>query len=243
MKKLLSMIIVLGMFCALTGCKSEEKGTTADNVIDFTSCKVSLVKDSYNYDGQEKKPEVNVEDQNGSLLDSSHYTVSYKNNVKVGEAQVIVTGKGQYKGSITKTFEIIKEKKSVSYQFDNKALNKTLNAMLDYEEGDSGSSLKRAIATATLVKYANKAEASNHKDEIVAGIKEWYKTLSKSNKSLFKENYEGIATLGNTIFKDINSVKGQLEDAGVYDEVKAVLKNKNAKSHWLILKEGIDKIA
>ena len=54
MKKLFSMIIVLGMLYTVVGCGSKEKGTTADNVVDFTSCKVSLVKDSFNYDGKEK---------------------------------------------------------------------------------------------------------------------------------------------------------------------------------------------
>ena len=43
------------------------------------------------------------------------------------------------------------------------------------------------------------------------------------------------------IFKDINKVKGQLEDAGVYDDVKTALKNKNAKKHWQALEDVIDK--
>lgn len=242
MKKLFSMIIVLGMLFTVVGCGgSKEKGTTADNVVDFTSCKVSLVKDSFNYDGKEKKPEVTVEDQNGSLLDPSHYSVSYKNNVKVGEAQVIVTGKGNYKGTITKTFEIIKEKKTVSYEFDKKALSTALNDVLDYEEGDSGSSLKRAIAGATLLKYANKCEASTNKSELQTAFKEWYATLSKSNKQTFKSNFDSVEDLVDDIFKDINKVKGQLEDAGVYDDVKTALKNKNAKKHWQALEDVIDK--
>ena len=34
------------------------------------------------------------------------YTVSYKNNKKVGTATITVTGKGNYTGTVTKTFKI-----------------------------------------------------------------------------------------------------------------------------------------
>ncbi len=46
--------------------------------------------------------------KNGSkrLVEGTDYTVSYKNNVNVGTATVIITGQGNYTGSMNKTFTI-----------------------------------------------------------------------------------------------------------------------------------------
>ena len=66
---------------------------------------VTLSQVSYTYDGTAKTPAVSV----AGLKQNVDYTVAYANNVNVGTATVIVTGKGNYTGGITKTFEI-KEK-------------------------------------------------------------------------------------------------------------------------------------
>ena len=49
------------------------------------------------------KPVVKV---NGSTLSAIDYTVSYKNNINVGTATLVVTGKGNYKGTIAATSRI-----------------------------------------------------------------------------------------------------------------------------------------
>lgn len=40
------------------------------------------------------------------LLQGRDYTISFKNNVKVGSAQVIVKGKGNYSGKLKGSFDI-----------------------------------------------------------------------------------------------------------------------------------------
>ena len=65
--------------------------------------KVTLSKTSYTYNGKAKKPKVTVKN-----LSSKNYSVSYKNNKNAGKATVIITGKGNYKDSIKKTFKIKK---------------------------------------------------------------------------------------------------------------------------------------
>lgn len=57
------------------------------------------------YTGKAIKPAVRVYDGE-TLLTSKNYSVSYKNNTKVGEASVIINGKGNYTGSCTKSFKI-----------------------------------------------------------------------------------------------------------------------------------------
>ena len=41
-----------------------------------------------------------------TLTKDTHFTVSYKNNTAVGTATAIVTGKGNYTGTINKSFTI-----------------------------------------------------------------------------------------------------------------------------------------
>ena len=53
------------------------------------------------------KPNVTVTVNGRSLVMNTDYTVSYKNNTKVGNtAMIVIKGKGNYSGSVTKTFEI-----------------------------------------------------------------------------------------------------------------------------------------
>ncbi len=73
----------------------------------------TLSKSSYICDGIAKKPAVTLT-ENGTVVPDRNYTVTYKNNVAVGEATVTITGVGNYKGSITKTFSIVLGAASVS---------------------------------------------------------------------------------------------------------------------------------
>ena len=65
-----------------------------------------LSKKSYNYSGKLCKPKVTIKDTKGGLIDSSNYTVTYAKNKKVGTASVIVLFKGNYAGTMKKTFTI-----------------------------------------------------------------------------------------------------------------------------------------
>lgn len=78
---------------------------------DISSCTVSflLVK---TYSGYAIEPDVTVQDGTEELEIGTDYTVSYSNNVNVGTATVTVTGKGDYTGTVKKTFTI--KAKSIS---------------------------------------------------------------------------------------------------------------------------------
>lgn len=64
-------------------------------------------KNGYTYTGEAIKPVVRVYDKNTLLKEKTDYTISYKNNTKVGEATITVTGKGNYSGKDTATFKIL----------------------------------------------------------------------------------------------------------------------------------------
>jgi len=60
----------------------------------------------YTYDGNEKKPGVSEVKLGSTVIPADNYTVSYSNNVNVGEATVTVTGKGNCSGTASTTFTI-----------------------------------------------------------------------------------------------------------------------------------------
>ncbi len=75
---------------------------------DISQAAITLEKTSYTYDGKPKTPSVTVSFGAKTLVPHTDYTVSYHNNTKVGTANVTVTGKGNYTGSKSVTFAIVK---------------------------------------------------------------------------------------------------------------------------------------
>ena len=74
--------------------------------ISISKASVTLSTSTYAYDGKAKKPGVTVKLNGKALKNGTDYIVSYSNNTKVGTATVKITGKGNYTGSISKTFKI-----------------------------------------------------------------------------------------------------------------------------------------
>ena len=73
------------------------------SVIDISNYAVTM-ETSFPYTGNAIEPAVKV-----TGLSESCYTVSYSNNTNVGTGEVTIKAKGDgYKGTITRTFEIVK---------------------------------------------------------------------------------------------------------------------------------------
>ena len=74
--------------------------------ISISKASVTLSTSTYAYDGKAKTPSVNVKVNGKTLKKDTDYTVSYSNNTKVGTAKVTIKGKGNYTGSVSKTYSI-----------------------------------------------------------------------------------------------------------------------------------------
>ncbi len=76
--------------------------------VSLSSAKLAYISKAY--DGTAKTPEVTVKAKVKGVLvtltGGTDYSVSYKNNVNAGTATVTVKGKGNFKGTLTKTFTI-----------------------------------------------------------------------------------------------------------------------------------------
>ena len=135
--------------------------------ISISKASVTLSTSTYAYDGKAKKPGVTVKLNGKTLKNGTDYTVSYLNNTKVGTAKVTITGKGNYTGSVSKTYSIknnfkkatvsgISNKsytgKNITQSITVKYNGKTLKKGTDYTVSYSNN---KSIGTAT-VKIAGK---------------------------------------------------------------------------------------
>ncbi len=93
-------------FCDLSANVIDPSPQTA-----LSDCTISSIS-AQTYTGSEIKPTVTVKDGTKTLVSGTDYTVSYTNNVNVGTATVAIAGKGNYSGTVNKTFTI--NAKSVS---------------------------------------------------------------------------------------------------------------------------------
>ena len=66
---------------------------------------VKLSDDSYVYDGNQKKPEVQLLDGE-RIMPTDIYTVTYYDNTNAGTARLVLTGDGNYNGTVTAMFTI-----------------------------------------------------------------------------------------------------------------------------------------
>ena len=106
---------------------------------------------SYTYMGWARKPvpivTVKHDSKVHTLKAGTDFTVSYKNNLNVGTATVIVTGKGNYKGTVTTTFKLTRKsisKASVSLTpQDNRYLNTSSAKYPEYKY--TGKPIKPAV--------------------------------------------------------------------------------------------------
>ena len=84
-----------------------------DQTVSIKKCTVSSIKNRV-YTGKAIKPAVTVKNGSTTLKSGVDYTLSYKNNTKIGVATVTIKGKGNYKDSVNVTFKIVPKSTALS---------------------------------------------------------------------------------------------------------------------------------
>ena len=116
-----------------------EPGTQTGGIIDpatgktaaatFSGMEIELDYTSTAYNGNDKEPGVAIQDAYGNdLTEDVDYTLDYYNNLTVGKATVIVSGKGKYAGVIAGVRFTIKPK-TVTVKSVKKASSRKLNVV------------------------------------------------------------------------------------------------------------------
>ncbi len=71
---------------------------------------ITLTRYSCDYTGKTRKPGVSVTFDGKELIQNTDYTVKYENNINAGTAAVVVTGKGDFTGTVRESFKIVPRK-------------------------------------------------------------------------------------------------------------------------------------
>lgn len=124
--------------------------------ISITSASVTLSTSTYSYDGKEKKPTVTVKLSGKTLKSNTDYTVTYTNNTKVGTATVKITAKGNYTGTITKTFKINPPKTNIS-----KATAKSKALVINWIKNNAATGYEIQYCTNSSFKSPSKTTITN----------------------------------------------------------------------------------
>jgi hypothetical protein len=154
----------------------------------ISGCTVSSVDDQY-YTGNEIKPGVTVKDGSTTLTKGTDYTLAYSKNTKVGTATITIKGKGNYTGSTSVTFQIVKQASNV------KAASAGYNSVKiswDKIKGVTGYKVYRSTkkdANYKLIKTIDKEKTTSYTDTgLTAGVTYYYKVTP------YKSNKEGTAS-------------------------------------------------
>ena len=121
------------------------------------------------YTGKAQTQEIVVKDGDAILTEDTDYDVSYVNNINIGTASIVITGKGNYTDSVTKTFTIKKAPNTITA----KSFTKTY------------STKAQTFSLGVKVKNGTPTYKSSTK----------YVTVSKTGKVTVKAKYMGKATI------------------------------------------------
>lgn len=157
-------------------------GTTSIIKKKITSVKLSGIGSKV-YTGKKIKPSVVLKDGKTTLKIGKDYTLLYSNNVKIGTAKVIITGKGKYEGKRTTSFKIIPNKTKIK---SGKKKGKKLTLKWSKVKGVSGYEIK----------YSNSSKFKKAKTKKVKGCKV---TLKLKNKKKYYVKIRAYKKVGKQI--------------------------------------------
>lgn len=90
-------------------------GAVAAKTVIYRPATVTMSKNSFVYSGKAQRPVVVVKDSNGRIIPSTGYTITYSKGCKaVGKYALKLTFKGNYRGTVNRTFTIVPKATSIS---------------------------------------------------------------------------------------------------------------------------------
>lgn len=188
--------------CTVCGAVVESADIPALSPKSISSASVSLSIATYSFDGKFKTPSVTVKLGSTALRKGIDYVVSYRNNKNVGKATVVITGKGLYAGTITRTFVINPAKQEIQ-----KLTAKSKGFYIDYAA--------KGHATGYEIQYATNSSFSGAKKTVITSNKTDKVTVSKLSGN--KKYYVRVRT-----YTTVNGIKYY----GAWSAVKTVTTKK-----------------
>lgn len=155
----------------------------------YKASKIKISAASFTYNGKEKKPSVTVKNSKGKNIAKSNYKISFSSGRKnVGRYKVTIKLKGDYKGTVIKTYTINPKGTSIS----------KLKAV---KKGFKVTWKKQSVQTTGYqIRYSAKSKMTGAKTVTVKGSKATSKTVKKLKVK--KKYYVQIRT-----YKKVSGIK------------------------------------
>lgn len=230
--------------------RSAPFAVSEDGEVSLWNTEIKLSTTNYTYNGKRKKPSITITLNGEKLTKGTDYTVTYKNNKNIGTASVVITGIGDYSGTITKEFEIEAKKgttftvKGCTYQVIN-ATKATVTFRGITDESATSVSIPKTVkyggATFKVTEIADNALKANKKIKTViigANIKTIgnYAFSGCKNLKTIQINSTKLKTVGKNVFKGIHSKAIIKVPAKKLSNYKVLLKGKGQGSKVKIIK-------
>lgn len=148
-----------------------------------------------NYTGKALTQNVTVKLGTVTLKKGTDYIVTYKNNTKVGTATITITGKGNYAGTISKTFKI---NLSGTYRIASQ-VNKGFSMEVAGGSKANGANIR-----------LNKNATANAQKFTVTKVGSYYKIINKASGKAVEIKGAAIANKSNIQSNAYNKAKAQL---------------------------------
>ncbi len=136
---------------------------------DLKNATVSTISDQ-TYTGKAITPKPTVTLTGTTLRENIDYTLNYYNNTNAGIATITITGKGEYSGSITKTFNIVQNSITISAS----------NIVLNYSEKERILKLNASATNNATLSY------KSNNDDV---------SISSKGQLTISEEFSGTATI------------------------------------------------
>lgn len=178
---------------------------------DITEAKVTGLQKSYNYTGSPITPALTITLGNQKLDGTTHYSVSYDNNIKAGTATMKITGKNGYYGTITLTFQIVSANNSNS---NNNSTNKPQTTVKTFNDAYNVYTVNKSGSTVTLkkprsrnitaAKIPSTVKANGKTYKVTAIASNAFKNCRKLKQATISGN---ITSIGSSAFQGCSTLR------------------------------------
>lgn len=204
--------------------------------ISIEKTKIELAATKFIYSGKAKKPTPTITFNDKKLVKGTDYTVKYSKNINIGTGYVVITGKGNYTGSVKKSFKIAVEKGKI-YTIDAYKYKITSSSTVAFAGISSSKTIKVTIPKTVKIggkdfKVTSIATRALYKKTKVTSV-----TIGTNVTSIGKEAFRNCNKLSSITIKStkLKSV-GANAFKGIKSSAKIKVPSKKLSSYKKLLK-------
>lgn len=160
------------------------------------TARIVMEQDSYIYSDKAVAPGVQVYFGNTLLKKNRDYTVKYANNINAGDGEILITGKGKYADTISRTFTILPKQASnakkitianISEQrYTGNVIVPKIKVTVDGKTLVKGKDYTVSILNSTRLTYTENGKQKGTATAVITGIGNYKGTLGRKSFTVVK---------------------------------------------------------